>query len=109
MSEPLRLITEDRISIVDLTPDILGSDDIVVLTAEPLLSVLVIVSPAVKDPEGILNVIVVELGLVRTIAVVPLEEPVMVLPTTRFVEAPTVAVMVPMGYSERPDTRVWFT
>ena len=109
MSEPLRLITEDRTSIVALTSDMLGSDDIVVFTAEPLLSVLVMVSPAVKDPEGILNVIVVELGFVKTIAVVPLEEPVMVLPITRLVEAPTVAVIVPMGYSERPDTRVWFT
>jgi len=96
-------------SIVARMSLMLGSDDIVVLTAEPLLSVLVMVSPAVKDPEGILNVTVVELGFVKTTAVVPLDEPVMVLPTTRFVEAPTVAVIVPMGYSERPETRVWFT
>ena len=96
-------------SIVARMSLMLGSDDIVVLTAEPLLSVLVMVSPAVKDPEGILNVTVVELGFVKTTAVVPLDEPVMVLPTTRFVEAPTVAVTVPMGYSERPETRVWFT
>ena len=96
-------------SIVARMSLMLGSDDIVVLTAEPLLSVLVMVSPAVKDPEGILNVTVVELGFVKTTAVVPLDDPVMVLPTTRFVEAPTVAVIVPMGYSERPETRVWFT
>ena len=93
-------------SIVARMSLILGSDDIVVLTGEPLLSRLVMVSPAVNDPEGILSVTVVDPGFVRTIAVVPLEEPVKVLPTTRFVEDPTVAVIVPMGYSEIPETMV---
>ena len=50
MSESLRRITADKMSIVARMSLMLGSDDIVVLTAEPLLSVLVMVSPAVKDP-----------------------------------------------------------
>tara|TARA_R100001377_G_scaffold9900_2_gene5032 strand:- start:1 stop:378 length:378 start_codon:yes stop_codon:yes gene_type:complete len=81
-----------------LTSARLGSAAIVVETPDSSLAVLVIASPAVNEPEGIVIVIVVELGLEITEAVVPLLPPVMVLPTTRSVEAPTVAVMVPIGY-----------
>tara|TARA_R110001632_G_scaffold186715_1_gene307082 strand:+ start:258 stop:491 length:234 start_codon:yes stop_codon:yes gene_type:complete len=76
----------------------LGSAAIVVLIPDSSLAVLVMVSPAVKLPEGRLRVTVVELGLVRTTAVAPLVEPVIVLPTTKKVEAPTVAVTIPTGY-----------
>jgi hypothetical protein len=51
----------------------------------------------VKAPEGTVNVIVVEEGLLITDAVTLLVPPVMVSPTLRLVEAPTVAVMAPMG------------
>ncbi len=57
----------------------------------------VIVSPAVKDPEGTVIVSVVEEGLVIIDAVTALVAPVMVSPTLRFVEAPTVAVIAPTG------------
>jgi hypothetical protein len=67
------------------------------------------VSPDVNVPVGMLKVMVVELGLVNTTAVAPLRAPVMVLPITRLVDAPTVAVMVPTGYWEIPDTMVWLT
>tara|TARA_R110000744_G_scaffold84422_1_gene165215 strand:- start:410 stop:622 length:213 start_codon:yes stop_codon:yes gene_type:complete len=69
----------------------------VVETAESSLAELVIVSPAVKLPDGTVIVIVVALGLDIISAVVPLEDPVMVLPITKFAEAPTVAVIVPRG------------
>tara|TARA_R110002072_G_scaffold49790_2_gene134865 strand:- start:771 stop:1028 length:258 start_codon:yes stop_codon:yes gene_type:complete len=75
----------------------LGSDDIVVDTPDSSLALLVIVSPAVNEPEGTVIVIVVELGLDIIVAVVPLEDPVIVLPTNRLVDAPTVAVIVPRG------------
>jgi hypothetical protein len=45
--------------------------------------VLVIVSPAVKDPDGTVMVIVVAVGLERTTAVDPLVDPVIVFPATR--------------------------
>tara|TARA_R110000796_G_scaffold32116_2_gene84418 strand:- start:136 stop:324 length:189 start_codon:yes stop_codon:yes gene_type:complete len=61
----------------------LGLADIVVLIPDSSLAELVIVSPAVNDPEGKLSVIVVELGLVRTTAVAPLVDPVIVFPRTR--------------------------
>ena len=48
-------------------------------------------------------VIVVEEGLVITVAVEPLDEPVITLPATKSVEAPTVAVMVPIGYVATED------
>ena len=76
----------------------LGSAEIVVLTLSPPLSRLVIVSPAVNDPTGMFNVTVAAVGFVKTTAVAPLEDPVMVLPTTKFAEDPTVAVIVPTGY-----------
>ena len=57
----------------------------------------VIVSPAVKAPEGTVIVIVEEVGLVITEAVVSLVPPVIVSPTLKLVEAPTVAVIVPAG------------
>tara|TARA_R110000764_G_C10735208_1_gene349983 strand:+ start:175 stop:465 length:291 start_codon:yes stop_codon:yes gene_type:complete len=69
MSVPLRRITEDKMSIVDRTSVILGSADIVVVTPDSSLAELEIVSPAVNEPLGMLRVIVVELGLVRTTAV----------------------------------------
>tara|TARA_R110001583_G_scaffold28188_5_gene100350 strand:+ start:62 stop:304 length:243 start_codon:yes stop_codon:yes gene_type:complete len=75
----------------------------VVETPDSSLALLVIVSPAVKGPEGTVIVRVVDVGFDRTSAVVPLAEPVMVLPTTRFVEEPTVAVIVPMGYVATED------
>ena len=43
----------------------------------------VIVSPAVKDPDGTVMVIVVAVGLERTTAVDPLVDPVIVFPATR--------------------------
>jgi|TARA_R110000782_G_scaffold251201_1_gene338730 hypothetical protein len=46
---------------------------------------------------------VVELGLVMTEAVVPLVDPVMVRPTIKSVEDPTVAVIVPIGYSDTEE------
>jgi hypothetical protein len=55
------------------------------------------VSPAVKAPEGTVTVIVVEEGFVITDAVELLVPPVMVSPTLRLVEAPTVAVIAPIG------------
>jgi hypothetical protein len=61
------------------------------------LSTLVIVSPAVKGPDGTVMVIVVDVGLVMILAVDPLVEPVMVFPATRLADAPTVAVITPMG------------
>jgi|TARA_R110000772_G_scaffold231096_2_gene341781 hypothetical protein len=81
----------------------------VVVIPDSSLAVLEIVSPALKEPLGILNVMVVELGFVRTTALDPLTAPVIVLPTTRSVEDPTVAVMVPTGYSAKPAMTVWFT
>tara|TARA_R110000796_G_scaffold51012_1_gene120413 strand:- start:959 stop:1249 length:291 start_codon:yes stop_codon:yes gene_type:complete len=69
ISVPLRRITEDKMSIVDRTSVILGSADIVVVMPDSSLAELEIVSPAVKEPLGMLRVIVVELGLVRTTAV----------------------------------------
>jgi|TARA_R110000744_G_C19069338_1_gene529958 hypothetical protein len=69
MSVPLRRITEDKMSIVDRTSVILGSADIVVVMPDSSLAELEIVSPAVNEPLGMLRVIVVELGLVRTTAV----------------------------------------
>jgi hypothetical protein len=56
-------------SIVDRTSVILGSADIVVVMPDSSLAELEIVSPAVNEPLGMLRVIVVELGLVRTTAV----------------------------------------
>ena len=76
----------------------LGSAVMVVLVLTPSLSGLVIVSLAVNDPTGMFNVTVVAVGFVKTTAVAPLEDPVMVLPTTKFAEDPTVAVIVPTGY-----------
>ena len=61
----------------------------VVLIPDSSLSVLVIASPAMNDPVGMLRVTVVELGFVSTTAVAPLEDPVMLLPSTRYVDAPT--------------------
>jgi hypothetical protein len=55
------------------------------------------VSPDVKTPDGTVTVMVVELGFVITEAVTLLVPPVMVSPTLRLVEAPTVAVIVPKG------------
>jgi hypothetical protein len=52
-----------------LTSETLGSAVIVVVTPDSSLAVLAIVSPAVKEPLGILKVTVVALGFVRTIAV----------------------------------------
>ena len=66
-------------------------------TLESSLALLVIVSPAVNRPDGTVRVMVVELGLEIIDAVVPLVDPVMVLPTTRLVDDPTVAVIVPIG------------
>jgi hypothetical protein len=57
----------------------------------------VMVSPAVKEPEGTVRVIVVEEGLEMIEAVTLLVPPVMVSPTLRSVEAPTVAVIAPRG------------
>ena len=57
----------------------------------------VIFSPAVKSPEGMVIVIVVEVGLLITEAVTLLVAPVIVSPTVKLVEAPTVAVIVPIG------------
>tara|TARA_R100001143_G_scaffold40040_1_gene36639 strand:- start:145 stop:318 length:174 start_codon:yes stop_codon:yes gene_type:complete len=57
----------------------------------------VIVSPAVKAPEGTVNVRVVEEGLLMIDAVTLLVPPVIVSPTLRLVETPTVAVITPMG------------
>jgi hypothetical protein len=83
-----------------------GLADIVVVIPDSSLAELDIVSPAVKVPLGILRVIVVELGFVKTTAVAALVWPVMVFPTTRSVEEPTVPVIVPTGYSASPDTTV---
>jgi hypothetical protein len=76
---------------------------IVVETPDSSLALLVIASPAVKGPEGTVIVIVVEVGLDKTSAVVPLADPVIVLPTTRSVEEPTLAVIVPIGYVATED------
>tara|TARA_R110001632_G_scaffold21604_1_gene62911 strand:- start:832 stop:1089 length:258 start_codon:yes stop_codon:yes gene_type:complete len=83
-----------------------GLAEIVVVIPDSSLAELEIVSPAVKEPLGMLRVIVVELGLVRIMAVDALVWPVIVLPTTKSVEDPTVAVIVPTGYSASPDTTV---
>jgi len=94
MSDPLRRTTASKTSTADWASSRLGSALIVVLAAllEPVM-----VSPAVKAPEGMVTVIVVEEGFVITAAVEPLVPPVMVSPTLRLVEAPTVAVITPMG------------
>ena len=57
----------------------------------------VMVSEAVKEPDGMVNVIVVALGFVITEAVVPLVPPVMVSPRVKLPLAPTVWVIVPNG------------
>jgi hypothetical protein len=57
----------------------------------------VIVSDAVKTPLGTVKVMVVPDGLVMILAVTPLVPPVMVSPTEKLPESPTVAVMVPIG------------
>ena len=98
ISEPLRLTTASKISTDACESARLGLAEIVVETPDSSLAELVIVSPAVKVPVGTVMVIVAELGFVITCAVVPLDDPVMVRPTTRFVEAPTVAVITPIGY-----------
>ena len=64
ISVPLRRTTEDRISIVPCTSDILGFAAIVVVIPDSSLAALDMVSPAVNVPFGMLTVIVVELGLV---------------------------------------------
>ena len=69
----------------------------------------VIVSPEVKVPEGTVSVTVVELGLVIIEAVTPLEDPVMVSAMLKLPDAPTVAVIVPTGYSEIPVAKVCVT
>tara|TARA_R110000824_G_scaffold106438_11_gene251541 strand:- start:1668 stop:1823 length:156 start_codon:yes stop_codon:yes gene_type:complete len=51
----------------------------------------------VKAPEGMVKVRVVEEGLLIIDAVTLLAPPVMVSPILRLVEAPTVAVIAPMG------------
>tara|TARA_R100000781_G_scaffold18611_6_gene14447 strand:+ start:4429 stop:4629 length:201 start_codon:yes stop_codon:yes gene_type:complete len=61
------------------------------------------VSPAVKEPDGTVIVMVVEEGFVITEAVDPLDPPVIVSPTLRFVDAPTVAVITPIGYVATED------
>jgi len=103
MSEPLRRITPVNISIEAWVSAKLGLDEIVVLAA---LVPPVIVSPEVNVPEGMVTVIVVELGFVIIEAVTALVPPVMVSPTLRFVEEPTVAVIVPTGYSDIPEATV---
>jgi hypothetical protein len=55
------------------------------------------VSPEVKVPEGTVTVIVVALGFVIIEAVTALVPPVMVSPTVKLEEDPTVAVIVPAG------------
>ena len=65
-------------------------------------------SPAVKDPDGSVIVIVVEDGLLIIEAVTVLVPPVIVSPTVKLVEAPTVAVTAPIGYvatEEEEDSR----
>jgi hypothetical protein len=99
ISEPSLRTTASSISTLAWQLAKLGFEAIVVATPDSSLALLVIVSPAVKDPEGTVIVIVVELGLDITVAVVPLEDPVITLPTNKSVDAPTVAVIVPNGYA----------
>jgi len=79
---------------VAFTSGRLGSADTVVVAE---LEEPVIVSDAVKEPLGTVIVSVVEEGLVMILAVVSLVPPVMVSPTLRLVEEPTVMVIVPIG------------
>ena len=67
MSDPLLLTTEDKMSMLPRTSERLGSADMVVVIPDSSLAVLEIVSPALKEPLGILNVMVVELGFVRLV------------------------------------------
>jgi hypothetical protein len=106
ISEPLRLITPVKTSIVAWVSSKLGLDEIVVLA--PLVPP-VMVSPEVKVPDGTVTVIVVEVGFVIMEAVTALVPPVMVSPTLRLPESPTVAVIVPTGYSDIPEATVWLT
>jgi len=78
ISEPSLRTTASSISTLAWQLAKLGFEAIVVATPDSSLALLVIVSPAVKDPEGTVIVIVVELGLDITVAVVPLEDPVIV-------------------------------
>jgi hypothetical protein len=57
----------------------------------------VIVSAAVKEPLGTVNVMVVEEGFVMMPAVTALVPPVIVSPTLKLAESPTVIVIVPIG------------
>ena len=66
----------------------------------------VIVSVAVKEPEGIVSGIVVESGLVMTEAVVPLVPPVIVSPMVKLPLSATVRVIVPSGYEVTPAATV---
>jgi|TARA_R110000803_G_scaffold162910_3_gene226588 hypothetical protein len=94
MSELSLRITPVKISIVDRTSDRLGFALIVVDAA---LVPPVMVSPAVKEPEGTVRVRLVEVGFVIIFAVVPLVPPVRVSPTVRLPEAATVAGISPTG------------
>jgi hypothetical protein len=68
----------------------------------------VIVSAAVNAPLGTVKVRVVAVGLVMIDAVVPLLLPVMVSPTLKLPDAPTVAVIVPTGYAAiAEDVESW--
>ena len=56
------------------------------------------VSAAVKLPLGTVKVMVVEEGSVIIEAVTSLVPPVIVSPTLKLLESPTVMVITPMGY-----------
>ena len=94
ISELDLLITASNISTVAWTSDKLGSE-VAVVVAE--LEDPVMVSEAVKEPEGTVIVMVVLVGLVIILAVLPLVPPVIVSPTLKLPEAPTVIVIVPIG------------
>ena len=66
----------------------------------------VIVSEAVKVPEGTVIVMVVERGFVITEAVTALLPPVIVSPIVKLLLSATVSVIVPSGYSVIPEATV---
>jgi hypothetical protein len=69
----------------------------------------VMVSVAVKVPEGTVIVMVVESGFVMTEAVTSLVPPVIVSPIVKLSLSATVNVIVPNGYSVIPEATVWVT
>ena len=102
----LRRTTADKISTEDWT-SLSDGTELTVVVAE--LEEPVMVSEAVKVPDGTVIVMEVERGFVMTEAVTALVPPVIVSPIVKLLLSATVSVIVPSGYSVIPEATVWVT